>query len=115
MKFSIIHPTARVTPAFEHPWWIAAESALLGCDSPQDVEYILNVHHSRAAAFYAMLAGPVPSTEKLWGVAGIRCAPSRVLQELPVRWSESRTEWHTIDSHYRGRGATSRERIHIPR
>lgn len=53
MKFSVIHPTARVTADFEHPWWKAAMSVLQGCDSPRDLEYVLVVHHSRIAAFWA--------------------------------------------------------------
>jgi hypothetical protein len=72
MKFSIIHPTARVTPNFEHPWWHAAESALYACDSPRDVEYILVIHHSRAREFYRTLSSPgahIPA--KLWGTWSI--------------------------------------------
>lgn len=49
MKFSIIHPTARVTQGCAHHWTIAAERALNTCDSWWDVEYILVVHESRAA------------------------------------------------------------------
>lgn len=67
MKFSIIHPTARVTRDFAHPWWLAEEAALRGCDAPQDVEYILVVHHSRAEAFYAMFTGPVQVCSPFWG------------------------------------------------
>ena len=47
MKFSVIHPTARLTADFELPWWLAADSVFQGCNWPQDVEYILVVHHSR--------------------------------------------------------------------
>jgi len=47
VKFSIIHPTARVTREFASPWWIAAGCAWTGCDNPAEVEYILVVHHSR--------------------------------------------------------------------
>ena len=47
LKFSVIHPTARLTDEFASPWWIACDSALAGCDGPSDVEYILVVHHSR--------------------------------------------------------------------
>lgn len=53
MKFSIIHPTARVTPDFEHPWWEAFASAYVRCDAPELVEYILVVHVSRIADFWA--------------------------------------------------------------
>lgn len=52
MKFSVIHPTARVTPVFKHAWWIAAASALNGADNPRDVEYILVVHWSRKSDFW---------------------------------------------------------------
>jgi hypothetical protein len=51
VKFTIIHPTARVTNEFANPWWRAHDSALNGCDSPRDVEYIIVVHESRAKAF----------------------------------------------------------------
>jgi hypothetical protein len=54
LKFSIIHPTARVRQKFEHAWWDAAEAALRGCDSAVDVEYILVVHHSRAGEFWGV-------------------------------------------------------------
>ena len=52
MKFSVIHPTARVTPDFESPWWKAMFSALTGCDNPREVEYVLVVHHSRLRDFW---------------------------------------------------------------
>ena len=48
MKFSVIHPTARVTEGVAHHWTIAAERALNTCDNWWDVEYILVVHESRA-------------------------------------------------------------------
>jgi hypothetical protein len=48
LKFSIIHPTARVTQGCAHHWTIAAERALNTCDNWRDVEYILVVHESRA-------------------------------------------------------------------
>ena len=51
MKFSIIHPTARVTGEFAHPWWLAHDSALTTCANPRDVEYIVVVHESRARDF----------------------------------------------------------------
>src|SRR5277367_2725056 len=51
MKFSIIHPTARVTPDFISPWWTAQRAAFAGCDNPRDVEYILVVHESRRSAY----------------------------------------------------------------
>src|SRR5271157_2892278 len=54
MKFSIIHPTARVTPNFTHVWWNAALSAFQGCDDSTQVEYILVVHHSRIMQFHEM-------------------------------------------------------------
>lgn len=47
MKFSIIHPTARLGDEFAHPWWLACRSAEETCDSPADVQYVLVVHHSR--------------------------------------------------------------------
>jgi hypothetical protein len=56
LKFSIIHPTARVTPEFANPYWMAADSALAGCDNPQDVEYILVVHHSRIQGMFGLPA-----------------------------------------------------------
>ena len=68
MKFSIIHPTARVTPEFAHPWWLAAGSALQGCDSPTDGEYIVVVHHSRIVSFYAfMRPSYIADPLKSWG------------------------------------------------
>ena len=57
MKFSVIHPTARVTPDFDNPWWKAADSAISGADNPRDLEYILVVHHSRAQDFWEHLQG----------------------------------------------------------
>lgn len=49
MKFSVIHPTARVDLTFgEYAWWHAAESVLRTSDSdPRDMEYILVVHFKR--------------------------------------------------------------------
>jgi hypothetical protein len=48
MKFSIIHPTARVE---DSGWWRAYDSVLSGCDCLEDVEYIVVVHESRAQQF----------------------------------------------------------------
>ena len=56
MKFSIIHPTARVTPDFANPWWKAALSVAEGCDDLGQVEYIIVVHRSRYAEFKAIPA-----------------------------------------------------------
>jgi len=47
VKFSIVHPTARLHEDFQHPWWKACASAADNCDNPSDVEYILVVHQSR--------------------------------------------------------------------
>ena len=47
MKFSIIHPTARLTTDFNNPWWRTALSTRENCDHPEDCEYILVVHCSR--------------------------------------------------------------------
>jgi len=47
VKFSIVHPTARLHEDFQHPWWKACASAAANCDNPSDVEYILVVHQSR--------------------------------------------------------------------
>jgi hypothetical protein len=55
VKFSIIHPTARVTPAFEHVWWKAAIAAVEHCDNPAECEYILVVHETRVIDFYRYL------------------------------------------------------------
>ncbi len=52
-KFTIMHPTARVTNEFEHPWWKAAARALETCDDPQQLEYIIVVHHTRIVKFWA--------------------------------------------------------------
>ena len=60
MKFSIIHPTARVTEEFESPWWKAAYSAYAACDRRGDVEYVIVVHQSRWGAFTASLANYAP-------------------------------------------------------
>lgn len=51
MKFSIIHPTARVTADFASPWWKSCQRVLDTCDNASDVEYILVVHESRRFAF----------------------------------------------------------------
>ena len=51
MKFSIVHPTARVTPELASPWWKAAISAYDGCDNADEVEYILIVHYSRMSSY----------------------------------------------------------------
>ena len=62
MKFSIIHPTARVTQDFAHPWWMAAIRAYNHCDNPRDVEYVVVVHHSRLLAFWdGQLGKPLPN------------------------------------------------------
>jgi hypothetical protein len=58
VKFSIIHPTARVTPDFANPWWLAMQSALDACDNPAEVEYILVVHVSR---MMAVMVVPIPA------------------------------------------------------
>ena len=55
MKFSIIHPTARVDLGAATPWWIAAWSAFAQSDNPANVEYILVVHQSRVQAFWMAL------------------------------------------------------------
>ena len=52
MKISIVHATARVTSDFEHPWWEAARSAAIAALRPQEIEYVLAVHHSRLASFW---------------------------------------------------------------
>src|ERR1700722_8400877 len=70
MKFSIIHPTARVTPEFAHPWWIAAHSALKTCDYHAEVEYILVVHHSRyekLEEYLPFYCADVVQSEAGWG------------------------------------------------
>lgn len=58
MKFSIIHPTARVTRDASHYWLYACQSAMEGCSHGGhcDVEYIVVVHHSRVSMFYHELS-----------------------------------------------------------
>ena len=63
MKFTILHPTARVHPSFQFPWWKSFQSAHITCDRRQDVEYLLVVHHTRGADFWKQ-AGRLASD---WG------------------------------------------------
>jgi hypothetical protein len=61
MKFSIIHPTARVTDEFANPWHRAAYSAFNTCDNRREVEYIIVVHFTRISDFNLYLAdAPIP-------------------------------------------------------
>ena len=57
MKLSIIHPTARVKPSFQNPWWKSAQRAFETCDRPEDIEYIVIVHQSRILQY---LSVPLP-------------------------------------------------------
>lgn len=66
MKFSIIHPTARVTNDFEHPWYHAMMSAAKGCTDKTQVEYIVVVHHSRIHDFWETFK-TVPHGHTNWG------------------------------------------------
>jgi hypothetical protein len=63
LKFSIIHPTARVRASFEFPWWRAFQQAHMTCRNPRDVEYVLVVHHSRIAEFWRYFNG----SAGIWG------------------------------------------------
>lgn len=51
MKFSVIHPTARVCTSLLN-WADAMFQWQRTCDNPQDVEYIVIVHESRIGAFW---------------------------------------------------------------
>lgn len=74
MKISILHPTARVTPNYENPWWKAAMSALDACSDPSQVEYILVVHESRYADFAESFKRfPMPA----WGRFTVCCNRDR--------------------------------------
>ena len=66
MKFSIIHPTARVTADFTNPWWKAAISAAVTCKDQSQVEYVLVVHASRIKAFWRGFGGLQHAAEG-WG------------------------------------------------
>lgn len=55
MKFSIVHPTARVTPEFVNPWWKAMYSARDSAGCTNDVEYIVVVHVSRLSDFWRVM------------------------------------------------------------
>lgn len=67
LKFTIIHPTARVSPEGFKLWWFEAQSAAMAaCDQPSNVEYLVVVHHSRAAQFWSGLAGCNGAPHK-WG------------------------------------------------
>jgi hypothetical protein len=71
MKFSIIHPTARVKPpypSFPTGWRESMQTWLDRCDHPEDVEYVLSVHESLYADFCADVQehGGWPG-KPLWG------------------------------------------------
>ena len=90
VKFSIIHPTARVTPDFEHAWWNACESLLLGCDDPKRVEYILVVDEAQIREFYWAQAGNFhPTLQRPFdGYRGIPpvCGSDSYHLENPAIW-----------------------------
>lgn len=54
MKFSVIHPTARVKPtgSFNGGWCEACEQWFNQCDNAADGEYLLIVHESRISSFW---------------------------------------------------------------
>lgn len=55
MKFSIIHPTARVRPpypSFPTGWRESMQAFFYRCDEPGEVEYILVIHHSNWEDFW---------------------------------------------------------------
>jgi len=54
---SLLHPTARVKPSdlFPQGWRAACRQFLSTCDHPENVEYIIAVHHSRWDAFWGAL------------------------------------------------------------
>ena len=53
MKFSIIHPTARVNTRKLLNWAAAMFHWQRACENPQDVEYIVIVHESRIGEFWS--------------------------------------------------------------
>jgi hypothetical protein len=55
LKFSIIHPTARVDYDLALSWWKSYDYAAAYCDNRADVEYIVVVHQSRIQAFHESL------------------------------------------------------------
>jgi hypothetical protein len=67
LKFSVIHPTARVTSEFEHAWWKAAGVAGFTCDDRSQVEYILVVHHSRRNDLLESLRESMNKWSLEWG------------------------------------------------
>src|ERR1700690_3460031 len=66
MKFSILHPTARlkVYPSFPYGWWDAAHHAFMMCEKPQEVEYLLIVHNSDLPDLWKQLSRHAPEA---WG------------------------------------------------
>jgi len=67
VKFSILHPTARVKPmgSFPYGWAHAYEDFHISCSHPEEVEYVLVVHHSRIASFYSNLS--ILMVGRTWG------------------------------------------------
>lgn len=67
MKFSVIHPTARVNRSFDNWWAVSMIQWWRNCDLAREVEYIVIVHESRIAAFWEELASPPIVAMPEWG------------------------------------------------
>ena len=75
MKFSIIHPTARVTDKGEYPWWVSRSHWGQCCSNRGDVQYIVVVHKSRWRDFWLTFAQT--SLMANWGAFQVVCNQGR--------------------------------------
>ena len=64
MKFSLIHATMRFDPEGQHYWYATMKEWLAKAARPQDIEYILIVHHSHLAAYQEHVQ---EGWDKAWG------------------------------------------------
>ena len=69
MKISVIHITARVKPmgSFPQGWLGACVQRFEACDHPEDVEYVVVVHQSRAREFWWYATGMDKQIPPYWG------------------------------------------------
>ena len=70
MRFSVIHPTARIKPpypSFPRGWFDSYRAFLEKCANPQDVQYVLVVHAHDYVACLRSFGGFMAKEWKEWG------------------------------------------------